>query len=328
MSNLTTQLAKAMFASNAGPGWGGVSKSVRETYIRAADTVIAHLTAAGRLIPAGGMALTAEQVEDVRIVTTEVGGYTGEQFRRWHAAKDRLVDALFPVTEPAEEIAEETAEPRIWGIDASEPSDVRYVRDRYGCLFEKFADNVWHRWRAGVGRFGEADWTWSELASDLPVEVLGTPPELTPPTPAEPAEEETKAERKFPADTFGEVVRIVWTTYYYGADNEWHNARTGAIETREDLIEEARTANGDWHRLVPEVSSPVVPAPTETGPWQTWQEVPEGVWVRSEGDNGWKWIKRDGVRFTSNCGCVGAYKSRLSDEQIASFAPFVAAEEG
>ncbi|WP_209447593.1 hypothetical protein [Rhodococcus qingshengii] len=61
MSDLTAQIARAMFASNAGPGWGGVSKSVREIYIRAADTVIAHLTAAGRLIPAGGMALTAEQ---------------------------------------------------------------------------------------------------------------------------------------------------------------------------------------------------------------------------------------------------------------------------
>lgn len=89
-----------MFASNAGPGWGGVSKSVRETYIRAADTVIAHLTAAGRLIPAGGMALTAEQVEDVRTVAGEDGelAMTGE----FWAARDRL-RALFPATEPAEE---------------------------------------------------------------------------------------------------------------------------------------------------------------------------------------------------------------------------------
>jgi len=140
---------------------------------------------------------------------------------------------------------------------------------------------------------------------------------------AEPAEEHTKAEREFPADAFGEVVRIGWATYYFGADNEWHNARTGAIETREDLIKEARSANGDWYRLVPETSSPVVPAPTEAE-WPTWQEVPEGVWYVSRDlkmHN--RYINRNGNRY-NDAGDRGAADL---PGYMSPFAPFVAAKE-
>jgi hypothetical protein len=92
-TDLVTELAKAIRAA-----WVD-----RLDWDELAQGALEFLTSTGRLIPAGGMALTAEQAEDVRIVTTaEVGGYTGEQFRRWHAAKDRLVESLFPATEPAE----------------------------------------------------------------------------------------------------------------------------------------------------------------------------------------------------------------------------------
>lgn len=152
--------------------------------------------------------------------------------------------------------ADEVNEPRTWGIDAPEPSDVRYVRDRYGCLFEKFADNVWHRWRAGVGRFGEADWTWSELASDLPVEVLGTPLELTPPAPAEPAEEETKAE------VGGDFIEIVFTgapAAVSGRFVEVENPQGASISVGEWIDR----GDGFWALRIPYASRPVVPAPTE-----------------------------------------------------------------
>ena len=62
-------------------------------------------------------------------------------------------------------------------------------------------------------------------------------------------------------------------------------------------------------------SSPVVPAPTETGPWQRIEDVPEGVMVRGT-DGTWRgdpdgWLRSDGARASANL-C----------------APFVAAEEG
>jgi hypothetical protein len=59
----------------------------------------------------------------------------------------------------------------------------------------------------------------------------------------------------FPADEFGEVVRIGWCTFYFGADSHWHNARTGALESRNELLRLAAEVEGDWHRLIPEVRS-------------------------------------------------------------------------
>ncbi|QDM57120.1 hypothetical protein SEA_WHACK_57 [Rhodococcus phage Whack] len=60
--------------------------------------VLTHLQSVGRLIPSGGMALTAEQVEDVRLLAhSVVKTNRGAAFE----AVDRL-RALFPSTEPAE----------------------------------------------------------------------------------------------------------------------------------------------------------------------------------------------------------------------------------
>ena len=60
--------------------------------------VLAHLHSAGRLIPAGGMALTAEQVEDVRTVAFTKSG--SDTYLLAGETVDRL-RALFPATEPA-----------------------------------------------------------------------------------------------------------------------------------------------------------------------------------------------------------------------------------
>ncbi|MEA1796695.1 hypothetical protein [Rhodococcus qingshengii] len=232
-----------------------------------------------KYVPPGGMALTAEQVEDVRTMLDELASER-DACDTWDLY-DRL-RALFPATEPAEEAARE-------GDCALPP------------------------------------------AHDGPCNLA----------PAEPAEEETKAERRsfatiqdVPNDTLfhthgGEGSSLLVRNFdgqlrlYIGAPGMMWSSAMGEdafIRSTGPFVEVP------WSAFEP-TSSPVAPAPTETGPWKTWQEVPEGVWVRSEDDNGWKWIKRDGVRFTSNCDCVGAYKSRLSDEQIASFAPFVAASK-
>jgi len=68
-------------------------------------------------------------------------------------------------------------------------------------------------------------------------------------------------------------------------------------------------------------SSPVVPAPTETGPWQTWQEVPEGVWFLTDRNIGC-WMRREGDKVTTVSG-----EWPVCTDSLAAQAPFVAAEE-
>ncbi|MER2221125.1 MAG: hypothetical protein ABS976_05890, partial [Rhodococcus sp. (in: high G+C Gram-positive bacteria)] len=46
---------------------------------------------------------------------------------------------------------------------------------------------------------------------------------------------------------------------------------------------------------------PFVAAPTATGPWQTWQEVPEGVWFLTDRNIGC-WMRREGDKVTTVSG--------------------------
>lgn len=150
--------------------------------------------------------------------------------------------------------------------------------------------------------------------------LWGTPSEPDPPAPAEPAEEETKAER----DSQG-IIRInggrivalsrdpreLVQQWYDLAEpgSKWQRDYAAAL----DLFDREAT------------SSPVVPAPTETGPWQTWQEVPEGV--KYYGINGWGptyYVNRGGVRYR----VFDDTPSKTADYVVQNFAPFVAAEEG
>lgn len=50
---------------------------------------------------------------------------------------------------------------------------------------------------------------------------------------------------------FGDVLRIVWTTYYFGADLKWHNARSGEVEDAQTLVAELEASEGDWEWLIP-----------------------------------------------------------------------------
>ncbi|MGR6521861.1 hypothetical protein ACU5JM_09535 [Rhodococcus erythropolis] len=189
------------------------------------SAVLAHLTSTGRLIPAGGMALTAEQVENVRTAREGLRGYRNFDGNA-RGRVNRLiaaVDALFPATEPAEE---ETK------AEATDDGDV--IADAHEALG-----------RAGLNHVQRSD-----------------------------------------------------------AINQLHNA--GLLIRRR-------------------ASSPVVPAPTETGPWQTWEAVPDGVTVKSA----------NGERFRkTGVGAVHLYSDgagdccKISVANDLQPAPFVAAEEG
>lgn len=315
--SLTTQLAKAMFESNAGLGWSGVSESVREIYIRAADTVLAHLQSANRLIPAGGMALTAEQVEDVREL---VGILDLDDEEFWN-----LRSALFPATEPTEgprELicpcrgrfgfhdcntvstpAEPTEEHRSFPTIQDVPNNTLFhthggngsslfVRNQSGDL--RLCLNAGPEWSKLLQ---EGDFPpFSGPFVEVPWSKFPQPPAdpFAQPAPAEPAEEETKAgtadamQRRFIAEIRSMNPDMV-------------------ISKRLDDLEAELNA-----------SSPVVPAPAETGPWQTWQEVPEGRTVQAK--NRHTYTKRDGIL------CIGTstMKSCMATS-THHLAPFVAA---
>lgn len=151
--------------------------------------------------------------------------------------------------------------------------------------------------------------------------VCGAQHWMTTPAPAVPAEEETKAEEGPWVHKNGEIcVHAPQCAAPYVV---------GKFNAHGDFIKHAgelRLPEG-FTRLAP-ASSPVVPAPTETGPWPTWQEVPDGVWYMSRDrvmHN--RYVNHGGTR-RSNAGFPGLadYDGRIGGFN-AAFAPFVAAEE-
>lgn len=172
-TDLATQLAKAMLEDFYGPDtWDEDDHSSFKEHARAALEFLA-----GRLIPAGGMALTAEQVEDVRTVVSADAAAWNRLSPALFAAY-RLRRALFPATEPAE------------------PA----IQSAGGDCFDVCEGHT---------------------------------------APAEPAEEETKAEPS----------------------------------TRQiaDVIVEGRSQNMSWMQIAEMVKQ--VFFPTETGPWQDWPSL-------------------------------------------------------
>ena len=127
------------------------------------------------------------------------------------------------------------------------------------------------------------------------------------PAPAEPAEEEAKAEVHDP-DALAK--RLAWI---------WHDGWDACGERERGYLRRAAEMAHSHY-----ASSPVVPAPTETGPWQTWQEVPEGVQYYCI--NGWGptyYVNRGGVRYR----VFDDTPSKTADYVVQNFAPFVAAAE-
>lgn len=160
--------------------------------LQAQIDLLTELQSAGRLVPAGGMALTPEQVKDVRTVLEYAGGMPHESRIRLRRAALRLADAVgYPNAYLVQELREALAE-----VDG---------------------------------------------------EFLAT----------EPAEEEMKAEAA------GERDALAMRLTGYGIP---------------DLMAEGiATALLHDYQLKGSAFSPVVPAPTETGPWETVDAIPESV---------------------------------------------------
>lgn len=87
--------------------------------LQAQIDLLAELQSAGRLVPTGGMALTAEQMEDVRTAREALRGYRNfDGTARSHVNRlVEAVDALFPATEPTEEVKPVHPKPDVgdWG---------------------------------------------------------------------------------------------------------------------------------------------------------------------------------------------------------------------
>ncbi|MDV6273950.1 hypothetical protein R3Q06_10615 [Rhodococcus erythropolis] len=106
-------------------------------------------------------------------------------------------------------------------------------------------------------------------------------------------------------------------------------AATGPSEERCPTCNDS----GDVHRMDGEwlgvCDCPAgAPAPTETGPWPTWQRVPEGVKYKS-GAKDWvkaEYVNRSGIRMAVVNG--EEYPSTTDESKIQGLAPFVAAVEG
>lgn len=232
-TDLTAQLAKAIRAA-----WVD-----RLDWDELAHAALKFLTSTGRLIPAGGMALTAEDVRKF-IIAIERHYPEGE------AELLARLRALFPATEPAEERCQ----------------SMSIFRER--CALAPGHD----------GRHAANGCAWGY-----------------PPVPAEPSEEETKAEA---CSGGGDMHPCVLAAGHAGVHTDSRGLR--------------------WNYPA---SSPVVPAPTETGPWQRIEDVPETVGRLTDRDGDvWEW---DGDNWVTPETAIlpTAYINK-------HFAPFVAAEEG
>ncbi|MHD0300155.1 hypothetical protein RCF19_30065 [Rhodococcus qingshengii] len=222
-------LAKAMvdagFPQGSGhPAWDSVSDAGYRRWCDHARTAIGFLTSTGRLIPAGGMALTAEQVEDVRTVSNCALQYGNIASRE---AAARLDSSLAPAR-----LAEEETK---------------------AVTFDEIAQSL--------KRLGDAE------------------------------------------SSFGFNLRF------------WRRIAEKLIAKYPHLA-----------------SSPVVPARTETGPWQTWQEVPDDTPYHGTTENGLLtetiWVNTSGARHPHRpSGYVNEFGD-YADFEMHNFAPFVAAEEG
>lgn len=134
------------------------------------------------------------------------------------------------------------------------------------------------------------------------------------PTPAEPAEEETKAEGLWVHNNGEICVHAPQCAAPYVV---------GKFNAHGDFIKHAGELclPEGFTRLAP-ASSPVVPAPTETGPWEDITKAPTHLTLIDVDGDHWA---HDG----DNWECLdGGYCGRGDAKSINKYAPFVAAEEG
>lgn len=160
------------FDRNASRTFESMTGDSQQAVRTGVERVLAYLQSTGRLIPAGGMALTAEQVEDVRTAREALRGYRNFEgsISRGHVrGLIAAVDALFPATEPAEEV---------------KPVKFRKMTAKYATANFGFPDvtvdpfTPFTRW---AYKDSDGDkWAWNGDQWELHV---------VPPAPAEPAED-------------------------------------------------------------------------------------------------------------------------------------------
>jgi hypothetical protein len=96
--------------------------------------------------------------------------------------------------------------------------------------------------------------------------------------------------------------------------------------TRREMVYAIQTGKFNGADNVREIpSSPVVPAPTETGPWPTWEAGPEGVTVKSANGERFRKTGVGAIHLLTN-GVGDCCKISVANDLQP--APFVAAEEG
>lgn len=260
--------------------------------LQAQIDLLAELQSTGRLIPAGGMALTAEQVEDVRTVVNNspMEIYDAKERGLYYAAAARL-RALFPATEPAEEGVGDPLQ--AWkGFLKPKPigwyrtMTPQFATEHFGFPGVIGSKGFWTHTASDGGK-----WAWDGDDWEL---------REYPPAPAEPAEEETKAEG--PCEVRSPQ----------GGTCSFPKPGHAGVHT------------WAWPDKKP-ASSPVVPAPTETGP-KTWCAI-TGADSNPGGEHAYVTVRvpKDFISGQSMADLAGAGKSR---ELARLLTPFVAAEEG
>ncbi|MCZ9634703.1 hypothetical protein [Rhodococcus sp. BH5] len=361
------------------------------------ERVLAHLQSAGRLIPAGGTALTAEQVEDVRTVVFSKSG--SDTYLLTGETVDRL-RALFPASEPAEERLarnpealadlkayaanpESVAKVSLRGTAPAEPAEEETkaegpashcwdmesyaagsnagfdeaMRQQSGVDIDDEITEPWSRTEFAVmsevgDRVFEIDWDRGGTEEALDCIVGGrlvtrdvyygawrlVDADLAP-SPVVPAPTETGTNPAGLTDKY--IVRRVDGSDAEGGRNFGRRYFVLSYDSdphaRAALAAYAASCDTDYPELAADLrarlgeNEPV--APTETGPWPTWQEVPEGVKYREtprrQMFGQWWWVNRNGIRHLADiCGEEVATEIVNPVGPFLPVAPFVAAEEG
>ena len=267
------------FDRNASRTFESMTGDSQQAVRTGVERVLAHLTAAGRLVPAGGRGLEFSEVEALRSAWEELKGYRVDWYARPYVNQMvKVVDALFPAAEHAED---------------AKPCGSNSVTLGWCKLTAR---------HEGLHTNGTYLW--------------GTPSEPDPPAPAEPAEEETKAEASdWCIGSMCRHAHIDGANRKHIRGSDCPPAPTQEqIATRGRLLGIARKILGD--------PSPVVPAPTETEvepeTWTCLNAVPVNV-PKVVDSYGFTWRRsNDGWEYKTPNGWVPAIESVFHGSYVAA----------
>ena len=345
--DLTTRLAKAIheyeFEGESRACGGDVM------FRPLAAAVLAHLASEGDLVPEGGMALTAEQVEDVRTAL----GLNGPNSLEQHHAGIRI-RGLFPAGKRAETLDGHCdscgtslacceafgccAEVRAAKVRTPAPAvPAEEETKAEETLREKVADLESQLEEEIANRDG-----WEQRLTSL-IYSLATVNEVGEWTSSDDLDE------KF-IDHIGGKIQQLERALLATRGEGWYEGYEVGLEYG-PIAASGEEYDGPINPYDVPASSPVVPAPTETGPrycpacklnvpnapyctncggdtladtgpWETWEAVPEGVKFESRDHAGNVWIKTSGRLHFADAPVID-----LNPLELSSVAPFVAVTE-